>query len=227
MTLAHHATPGFGLDHLPYGSFSHSSGDPSLGVRVGDVVIDLRAAAKAGLVPAECDAPNLNRLLAAAPATWSQTRTAVKELVERSTDAAGLIAPLEAATLHLPIDVADYVDFYSSESHATNVGMMFRPDSPPLLPNWKHLPVGYHGRAGTIVVSGTPISRPQGQRREPGGGVGFGPSNKLDVELEMAVVLGNPTQLGEAVIERFGRALDVVARDQGQDHVRLDVDGGA
>ena len=100
--------------------------------------------------------------------------------------------------MHLPIEVGDFVDFYSSIHHATNVGRLFRPDAEPLLPNWRYLPVGYHGRAGTVVVSGTPISRPTGQRRGPDGGPpAFGPSKALDFELEVGFVTGNGTALGE------------------------------
>ena len=100
----------------------------------------------------------------------------------------------------LPFTVADYVDFYSSLEHATNLGRMFRPDSEPLLPNWRHLPVGYHGRAGTVVVSGTPVRRPQGQAKPPDADTpAFGPSRRLDIELELGFVVGVPSTLGEPV----------------------------
>jgi fumarylacetoacetase len=129
--------------------------------------------------------------------------------------------PLDAATLHLPIAVADYVDFYSSREHATNLGRLFRPDGEPLLPNWRHLPVAYHGRAGTVVVSGTPVHRPAGQRRLPDGTVVFGPSTRLDIELELGFVVGVPSRQGqpvpiaEAADHVFGVALvnDWSARD--------------
>jgi fumarylacetoacetase len=123
--------------------------------------------------------------------------------------------PLTDVTWHLPFPVADYVDFYSSLDHATNMGRMFRPDQEPLTPNWRHLPIGYHGRAGTIVVSGTDIRRPHGQRG-PGD---FGPSQKLDVEVELGFVIGKPAQ-GSVPVERalehvFGAVLvnDWSARD--------------
>ena len=100
------------------------------------------------------------------------------------------IAAAECEPL-LPFTVADYVDFYSSLEHATNLGRMFRPDAEPLLPNWRHLPVGYHGRAGTVVVSGTPVRRPQGQAKQPDADVAtFGPSQRLDLELELGFVVG-------------------------------------
>ena len=107
---------------------------------------------------------------------------------------------LTEVTLHLPIEVADYVDFYASGHHATNVGRMFRPDSEPLTPNWKHLPIGYHGRSGTVVVSGTDVVRPSGQRKAPSDPAPvFGPSRKLDIEAELGFVVGGSTVLGESV----------------------------
>ena len=111
---------------------------------------------------------------------------------------------VESPELALPFAVADYVDFYSSLHHATNLGRMFRPGSEPLLPNWRHLPVGYHGRAGTVVASGTPVRRPSGQRPGPE----FGPSRRLDIELEAGFVIGTPSELGEPVAVE--RALDHV-----------------
>jgi len=99
----------------------------------------------------------------------------------------------------LPFTVADYVDFYASEHHATNLGRMFRPGAEPLTPNWKHLPIGYHGRSGTVVVSGTPIARPCGQRRSADGDITFGPSQRLDIEAEVGFVVGTPSRLGVPV----------------------------
>ena len=114
--------------------------------------------------------------------------------------AAGDTIPLAEIEPLLPFTVADYVDFYSSLEHATNIGRMFRPDSEPLLPNWRHLPVGYHGRAGTVVVSGTPVRRPQGQAKAPDADAPtFGPSQRLDLELELGFVVGVPSTRGEPV----------------------------
>jgi fumarylacetoacetase len=108
--------------------------------------------------------------------------------------------PLDTVELHLPIEVGDYVDFYASADHASNVGRIFRPDQEPLLPNWKHLPVGYHGRSGTIVASGTDIVRPHGQRKGPGDAAPvFGPSARLDIEAELGFVVGTGTRLGDRV----------------------------
>ena len=154
---------GFGLDHLPYGVFSVAGGPRRVGVRfedgAGDWVLDLYAATGRP----EFDSPSLNAFLALGTEVWRQTRDEVRALAEDG----GHTVPLDDVTLHLPVEVADYVDFYASLDHATNVGKMFRPDGDALTPNWRHLPIGYHGRAGTVVVSGTPVTRPSGQRRPP------------------------------------------------------------
>jgi len=145
-----------------------------------------------------------------------------REFWEEASDRVDDGNEVEAPALGLPFEVADYVDFYSSLAHATNLGRMFRPDSEPLLANWRHLPVGYHGRAGTVVPSGTPVRRPCGQRRPPGAEApSFGPSVRLDIELEAGFVIGTPSRMGEPVpIERaldhvFGMVLvnDWSARD--------------
>jgi fumarylacetoacetase len=110
------------------------------------------------------------------------------------------LVPRSQVTMHLPVEVADYVDFYSSQHHAENLGRMFRPDSEPLTPNWKHLPIGYHGRAGTVQVSGTPVLRPSGQRKAPTEDAPtFGPSQRLDIEAEIGFVVGTPSELGTRV----------------------------
>jgi fumarylacetoacetase len=108
------------------------------------------------------------------------------------------LVPVDEVTLLMPFEVADYVDFYCSLDHASNVGKIFRPDDEPLKPNWRHLPVGYHGRAGTVVVSGTDVRRPSGQRAG-GGGPTYGPSTRLDIEAEMGFVVGAPTRIGDRV----------------------------
>lgn len=192
---------GFGPDHLPYGSVVLPSADTVLAVRIGDQVLDARGAARAELLPPECDATNLDRLLAARPDRWTAVRTALVELLgddERRAAASSFLHPLEEVRPVLPFTVGDYVDFYSSEPHATNVGRMFRPDGDPLLPNWKHLPVGYHGRSGTVCVDGTDIVRPSGQRKGADGPT-FGPSQRLDIELELAWVIGGRNAWGEPV----------------------------
>jgi fumarylacetoacetase len=137
----------------------------------------------------------LNEFLAAGPAVWASTQERLAHLIER--DAAPFV-PLSSVALHLPFTIADYVDFYSSIEHATNLGRIFRPDAEPLLPNWRSLPVGYHGRSGTVVVSGTPIVRPSGQQRVDGA-LSFGPSVKLDIEAEVGFVVGGGSSMGHPV----------------------------
>jgi fumarylacetoacetase len=198
----------FGTDNLPYGVFSEDpAGGRRLGVAIGEFVLDLRALARATGQPDHVTAlvggTSLNPFMAAGPAAWATVRRWLAELLADAANA-GAVAPhlrrREAVTLHLPFEVADYADFYSSEHHATNVGRIFRPDGPPLPANWKQLPIGYHGRAGTVVVSGTPVRRPWGQRLAPADPEPvFGPSQRLDVEAEVGVVVGVPSALGEAV----------------------------
>jgi fumarylacetoacetase len=193
---------GFGLDHLPYGVFSVAGGPRRVGVRIDDPgergaswVVDLFAATGRP----ELESPSLNAFMALGPEAWRETREQAAAEAESLRHA----VPLADVTLHLPIEVADYVDFYASEHHATNVGRIFRPDGEALLPNWKHLPVGYHGRAGTVVASGTPIVRPSGQRRAVSTGstseVVFGPSTRLDIEAELGFVVGVGSELGSRV----------------------------
>jgi fumarylacetoacetase len=129
---------------------------------------------------------------------WDRVRAEVTTLLTGPAETvAPLRVPLGEVSMRLPFEVADYVDFYSSENHATNVGRIFRPDAAPLTPNWKHLPIGYHGRAGTVVVSGTDVLRPKGQRKAPDEArPTYGPSVKLDIEAEVGFVVGTPTALG-------------------------------
>ncbi|KUL36235.1 fumarylacetoacetase [Streptomyces sp. NRRL F-4489] len=197
----------FGPHTLPYGVFSTAAepGARRLGVRYGRHVLDLAALPDAvpGLVPAPhtalLAATTLNPLMAAGRPVWQEVRTAVRTALTdpaHRTAVAGLLRPLDEVALHLPFDVADYVDFYSSEHHATNVGHIFRPQSAALPPNWKHLPIGYHGRAGTVVVTGTPVVRPHGQRKAPDDAAPtFGPSERLDIEAEVGFVVGTPSAL--------------------------------
>jgi fumarylacetoacetase len=175
-----------------FGVFS-AGGPPRVGFRVGDGVLDL-AASGLGSVFEE---PTLNRFLALGRAAWEDTLARVDELVSGGAE----LLPVAETTARLPLAVGDYVDFYSSLEHASNLGRLFRPDAEPLLPNWRHLPVGYHGRAGTVVVSGTPVVRPCGQRKAPTDEApSFGPSRRLDIELELGFVVGVGSSLGEAVV---------------------------
>jgi fumarylacetoacetase len=200
----------FPLTNLPYGVVSHQGGRPHPAVAIGDQVLSLAAAVGLGLFTDVVDdaerlfyAPTLNRLMSRGPAVWQAVRDRVIELFtdvrHRPTVTAALL-PLAEVTCHLPIEVADYVDFYSSEHHVANVGRIFRPNGVPVPPHWWHLPIGYHGRAGTVVVSGTPIVRPRGLRAKVGSPEPeFGPSVRLDVEAEVGFVVGVPSRLGEPV----------------------------
>ncbi|MBA2948044.1 fumarylacetoacetase [Streptomyces himalayensis] len=199
----------FGPHNLPYGVFSrpgHGSPERRVGVRLGEFVLDAGAAAVTLSSPyvSLLAQPTLNPLLAAGRTTWSDVRSALtawvtvpahRDVVEP------LLYPLSEVTLHLPFEVADYVDFYSSENHARNVGRIFRPDAADsLTPNWKHLPIGYHGRSGTVVVSGTDVVRPSGQRKAPADPAPvFGPSVRLDIEAEVGFVVGVPSDMGASV----------------------------
>ena len=204
------ASSTFGLHNLPYGSASlPGSTGPRVVVAVADQVLDLTGAA-VRLLPGYAglfENGNLDRLLAAGPAVWTEVRSGVGGWFtdpECAPMLAPLLHPAADAVMRLPFTVADYVDFYASEHHATNVGRIFRPDSEPLTANWKHLPIGYHGRSGTVVPSGTPVVRPSGQRRAPDGAIVFGPSTRLDFEAELGFVVGTPSTLGEPVpLEAF------------------------
>jgi fumarylacetoacetase len=179
----------YGVDNLPYGVFSGADGVRRIGVRLGDDVLDLSRAEAADLILAggALRQPTLNVFMGLGRPQWSAVRARIIELIT-SDGVTSLLVPLADVELHLPFEVADYADFYSSEQHAMNVSRILRPDRPGLLPNWRRLPVGYHGRAGTVVVSGTPIARPSGQL---GDGV-FGPTQRLDIEAEVGFVVGLP-----------------------------------
>ncbi|HEY3261958.1 MAG TPA: fumarylacetoacetase [Pseudonocardiaceae bacterium] len=224
----------FGPQTLPYGVFSAGPGEPgsfrAVGVRVGDHVLDVSALAAVGSLPHPelLSGGSLDPLLAAGRPQWTALREAVTELVlssRRPPDA--VLYPVAEVRTYLPFTVRDYVDFYSSRHHAENVGRIFRPNDEPLLPNWTHLPVGYHGRAGTVVVSGTSVMRPCGQMRPPSAGTSagssaapvFGPSRRLDIEAEVSFVCGGPARccvpVDEVAEHVFGVALlnDWSARD--------------
>ncbi|WP_042387756.1 fumarylacetoacetase [Streptacidiphilus melanogenes] len=196
----------FGLDNLPYGVFS-TAGDPQrrrLGVAIGGQVLDAGAAARAvGSPDPLLEAATLDPLLAAGRPAWTRVREALTRWLTEPAFRPVIepcLLPRADVTLHLPFTVGDYVDFYASEHHASNLGRLFRPGSEPLTPNWKHLPIGYHGRSGTVVVSGTPVVRPNGQRKAPADAAPtFGPSRRLDIEAEVGFVVGAGSELGTPV----------------------------
>jgi len=226
----------FSLHNLPYGVFRRD-GRAAVGAAVGDRVLDLSRLHEAGLfagTPAAAanvfarDA--LNDFMALGPAAWSAVRRRVRALASGDDPALrdnavlreAAVVPRSSVEMLLPCRIGDYTDFYSSLEHATNMGMMFRDPKNALLPNWKHIPVGYNGRAGSVVVSGTPIRRPLGQTKaDDAGSPAFGPSRLLDVELEMgfftgtATTLGEPVPIGDAERHIFGLVLvnDWSARD--------------
>ena len=196
---------GLGLNALPYGSFASPSG-PHVGVAIGDQVLDLTVTSRT-LLPEHEELfvdGTLDRLLAAGPATWQRVRACLTEwLSDERFRSEVTLHPAAALAMLLPFTVADYVDFYASEVHATNLGRMFRPAGEPLTPNWKHLPVGYHGRAGTVVVSGTQVRRPSGQQGLADGSVVLAPSGRLDLEAELGFVVGTGAPTGPVSLEAF------------------------
>jgi fumarylacetoacetase len=210
---------GFGLANLPYGIFSGRGRVRRTGIAVGDAVLDLGGLTEDPLHLTG----SLNELMALGPRAWRELREQVTDWLTQSSCRRVVephLLPRTEVRMHRPFEVADYVDFYSSQHHAENLGRILRPGTPPLSANWQHLPIGYHGRAGTVDVSGTPVVRPCGQRREDDA-VTFGPTRRLDIEAEVGFVVGTPSEPGtrvpvEALAEHvFGVCLvnDWSARD--------------
>ena len=200
----------FPVTNLPYGVFTHHDGDPRIGIAIGAFVLDARAFSAAYRLPYAdaLAAATLNAFMSLGSPVWNDFRARLFAcLTDERLQAVveTLLIPLGDVDLLLPFEVADYVDFYASEQHATNLGTLLRPGQPPLLPNWKHLPVGYHGRSGTVSVSGTPVLRPSGQRLPASGPPpAFGPSERLDFEAEVGFVVGTGSSPGKPVtIEDF------------------------
>lgn len=203
----------FPIQNLPFGVFStRQSPEPRVGVAIGEWVLDLAELEKIGLLTPGSEPvfnqPALNDFVALGQSVWRSTRAQISLLLRddhaRLRDDAALRAsaliPMHEAIMHLPITVSGYTDFYSSKEHATNVGSMFRDPANALLPNWLHLPVGYNGRASSVVVSGTEIRRPMGQVKPPSAELPlFAACAKLDFELETAFIVGANTALGESV----------------------------
>lgn len=196
--------PDFPVQNLPFGIFGHSDRGLRPGVAIGDHVLDLKAAAEAGLIP-EADAlsgTTLNALFALPSDRRIALRHRLSDLLSDASHRASVEPLLHAAahcTLHLPAAIGDYTDFYVGIHHANNVGKQFRPDN-PLLPNYKYVPIGYHGRASSIRPSGVPVVRPNGQRKPPQEDVpSFGPSRRLDYELELGIWVGPGNDLGHPI----------------------------
>ncbi len=223
----------FPIQNLPFGVFRHGE-DERVGAAIGDQVVDIHRLKELGLLDGQeaaataaraCAGPSLNPLMGLPAATVSVLRLALSRLLRddcsRRDEVAKALLPQAEVTMLLPADVGDYTDFYCSIHHATNVGSMFRPDN-PLMPNYKHLPVGYHGRSSSLVPSGTEVRRPQGQSKAPDAAApSFGPSRLLDYELEVGFfvgqgnALGSPIPLDQAEEHIFGYCLvnDWSARD--------------
>lgn len=201
----------FPLANLPFGVFSlPNDSRHRIGVAIGSQILDAGALAASERAPfaSAFAAPTLNAFLALGPSAWSEARAWLTQRLGEGRHRAAvepLLVSQAEARMHLPFELADYVDFYASEHHAANLGRILRPGQEPLLPNWKHLPVGYHGRAGTVIVSGSEIVRPCGQRKAPDEATPtFGPSARLDFEAEVGFVVGVPSARGEPVpLARF------------------------
>jgi len=196
----------FPIQNLPYGVFRRKGSDepPRGGVAIGDQILDLAAVGlKTG--------PNLNKLAAAGRKTWRELRNVLSRALSEPKQAkrfAKYLVPMKKAELFLPVAIGDYTDFYTGIHHAQAIGRMFRPDN-PLLPNYKWVPIGYHGRASSVVVSGTPVQRPNGQTKAPEAAAPvFGPCRRLDYEVELGFVIGPGNRLGKSI--PIGRALDHV-----------------
>lgn len=203
----------FPLENLPWGVAKPDGKAARPVVRLGDYAVDLSALQDAGLLgdaigqATPFSNPTLNAFMAMGSSVWTETRKHLQSLLSGEDpalrDDADLLErallPLERVEMQLPARIGDYTDFYSSRAHATNVGTMFRGPDNALQPNWKHLPVGYHGRASSVVVSGTPVRRPLGQLKPDDGAPTFGPSRLLDIELEMGFFVGTSNALGTPI----------------------------
>lgn len=209
---ANNPTSDFPIQNLPFGIFTtETKSTKRAGVAIGDQILDLSVLENENLLPVPkgtFSQPDINAFMAMGAGFWKETRAVISALLadgntRLKTDARLTEAALDAissATLHLPVRVVGYTDFYASREHATNVGTMFRDPDNALMPNWLHIPIGYNGRASTIVVSGTEIRRPLGQIKLPDNDHPvFSPSRKLDIELEVAAIVGTPNEMGSPV----------------------------
>jgi fumarylacetoacetase len=205
---ANSADTQFPLNNLPYGVFTTNSLEPRCGVAIGDMILDLYAAEEAGIVElaedAVFDVPYWNDVMELGPEAWTALRDRLTQLLADGSSEQAAVAPflipMTDARMELPMVVAEFTDFYAGRHHATNVGTMFRGAENALPPNWLHIPIGYNGRASSIVVSGTDVIRPNGQTKAPDDDMpSFGPCKRLDIELEMGAIVGTASELGHPV----------------------------
>jgi len=218
----------FPLNNLPYGVFSIGDGEPHCGVAIGDRILDVTAAEAEGVIALTdmplFDVPFWNELMEEGPAVWAALRdrliALLSERAEERTKVEPLLVPMAGAEMHMPFAVSEYTDFYAGKNHAVNVGTMFRGAENALPPNWLHIPIGYNGRASSVVVSGTEVRRPWGQLKSPDHDKpAFLPSRRFDIELEMGAIVGTPSDgpitVQEADDHIFGYVLlnDWSARD--------------
>ncbi len=190
----------FPIQNLPYGVFSVGDQAPRGGVAIGDMILDLAACEARGLIDAggAFAAPQLNGFIAQGRAKWDQVRARLTELLAEGSDADLPLVAMADARLHLPIRVTEFTDFYASKNHAYNVGVLFRGPENALPAQWTHMPIGYNGRASSVVVSGTPIRRPMGQVKGDAGPE-WAACRRLDLELELGAIIGADSQMGERV----------------------------
>ncbi|MEO0402003.1 MAG: fumarylacetoacetase [Pseudomonadota bacterium] len=228
VTSANSADTDFPLNNLPYGVFTTPGHDARCGVAIGDMILDMQTAEENGVIDLAdeplFDVPFWNELMEQGPAVWTALRNRLTDLLADGSRERGLVEPLLVpmadATLHMPLVVSEYTDFYAGRHHATNVGTMFRGAENALPPNWLHIPIGYNGRASSVVVSGTDIRRPWGQLKSPDHDApAFLPCRRFDLELEMGAIVGmaseGPISVDEADGAIFGYVLlnDWSARD--------------
>ncbi|UWR95829.1 fumarylacetoacetase [Phaeobacter inhibens] len=225
---ANSTTHPFPLNNLPYGVFSVDGDDPRCGVAIGDMILDMQAAEETGLIQLGdaplFDVPYWNDLMEEGPAVWAALRDRLTALLSAGAAEQDKVEPLlvaaSAAELHMPFAVSEYTDFYAGKNHAFNVGTMFRGPENALPPNWLHIPIGYNGRASSVVVSGTDVRRPWGQLKGPNDDKPrWAPCARFDIELEMGAIVGTPSEgpitVQEADDHIFGYVLlnDWSARD--------------
>ncbi|MEC8015822.1 MAG: fumarylacetoacetase [Pseudomonadota bacterium] len=228
VTSANSATHPFPLNNLPYGVFSVDGDEPRCGVAIGDMILDMQAAEEAGLVQLTdmplFDVPYWNDLMEQGPAVWTALRERLTSLLAEGAPEQDkvepLLVPASTAELHMPFAVSEYTDFYAGKNHAFNVGTMFRGPENALPPNWLHIPIGYNGRASSVVVSGTDVRRPWGQLKGPNDDAPrWAPCARFDIELELGAIVGTssegPITVQQADDHIFGYVLlnDWSARD--------------